>query len=104
MHATEVHMVHVAKLKVVQDSYARCCAAPDFFQTFYRLLLDSSPVIPVMFGDTDFERQERLVKHGIALLLLYAKRGNPVLLERIAIRHGRLASRSRRARTSLLTA
>ena len=82
-------MVHVVKLKVAQDSYARCCAAPDFFKTFYRLFLESSPVIPVMFSDTDFERQERLVKHGIGLLLIYAKRNNSALLKRVAKRHSR---------------
>ena len=80
-------MTELDSLTVAQDSYDRCCAAPDFFQTFYRLLLDSSPVIPLMFVDTDFEKQNKLLQHAIGLLLIYAKRKNPALLERLAIRH-----------------
>jgi hemoglobin-like flavoprotein len=82
-------MVHVDKLKAAQDSYARCCATPDFFKTFYRILLESSPVIPVMFADTDFERQEKLLEHGLGLLMAYARHDDRMLLERLAIRHSR---------------
>ena len=41
-----------------------------------------------MFAETAFDRQHRLLAHGIGLLLIYAKRPNPHLLERIARRHG----------------
>ena len=41
-----------------------------------------------MFANTRFDRQNRLLQHGLGLLLSYARRPNPSLLERIAERHG----------------
>jgi len=40
-----------------------------------------------MFASTEFERQHRLLKHALGLLIIYAKRANPALLDRIADRH-----------------
>jgi hemoglobin-like flavoprotein len=77
------------QLKLVQDSYARCCEAPGFFETLYQRLLGSSSDIPPMFSQTDFERQHKVLQHGLGVLLIYAKRRNPALLERIAARHSR---------------
>lgn len=77
------------QLKLAQDSYARCCEAPGFFDTFYQRLLASSSDIPPMFSQTDFERQHKVLQHGLGILLIYAKRSNPALLERIAERHSR---------------
>ena len=42
-----------------------------------------------MFSQTDFERQHKVLQHGLGILLIYAKRRNPALLQRIADRHGR---------------
>ena len=42
-----------------------------------------------MFSQTDFERQHKLLQHSLGVLLIYAKRQNPALLERIAERHNR---------------
>jgi len=77
------------QLTTAQDSYARCCDVPGFFDAFYRNLLGSSPEIPPMFAKTDFERQHKLLQHGLGVLLIYAKRKNPALLERVATRHSR---------------
>jgi hemoglobin-like flavoprotein len=77
------------QLTIAQDSYARCCNAPGFFDAFYRNLLGSSPDIPQMFAKTDFERQHKLLQHSLGVLLIYAKRHNPALLERVATRHSR---------------
>ncbi len=76
-------------LTVAQDSYARCCDRPGFFDAFYQNLLGSSPEIPPMFAKTDFERQHKLLRHSLGVLLIYAKRNNPALLERVAVRHSR---------------
>ncbi len=77
-----------AQLELAQASYARCQLAPDFFRAFYNRFLASDPAIPPYFAHTRFDRQEKLLQHGVALLLIYAKRPNPSLLDRIAERHG----------------
>lgn len=69
-----------------EDSYRRC-SGDRFFQAFYRRLLASDPSIPPKFAATDFDRQSRLLQHGIGLLLIFGKRPNPTLLARIAERH-----------------
>lgn len=69
-------------------SYERCQRAPEFFHTFYAKLLSSDPSIPPMFARTEFPRQHKLLQHGLGLLLSFARRRNPGLLERLAHRHG----------------
>jgi len=76
-------------LTTAQDSYARCCDLPGFFDAFYQNFLGSSPEIPPMFAKTNFERQHKLLQHSLGVLLIYAKRNNPALLERVAVRHSR---------------
>ncbi len=76
------------QLELAQASYARCQLAPDFFRTFYNRLLASDPAIPPYFAHTKFDKQHKLLQHGVSLLLIYAKRPNPNLLERITERHG----------------
>jgi hemoglobin-like flavoprotein len=76
-------------IEIAEESYRRCSAVPGFFADFYDLLLASDARIPPMFAKTKFERQHKLLQHGLGLLLIYAKRPNPALLERIAVRHSR---------------
>jgi hemoglobin-like flavoprotein len=76
-------------VEIAEESYHRCAGAPGFFSAFYDLLLASDARIPPMFADTKFERQNKLLQHGLGILLIYAKRPNPALLERIATRHSR---------------
>jgi hemoglobin-like flavoprotein len=80
--------VSPSQLELAQASYARCLQAPEFFRAFYNRFLASDPAIPPYFVETRFDRQDKLLQHGVALLLIYAKRPNPALLERIAERHG----------------
>jgi hypothetical protein len=80
--------VSATQLELAQASYARCQQAPDFFRSFYNRFLASDPAIPPWFADTRFDRQDKLLQHGISLLLIYAGRPNPALLDRIAERHG----------------
>lgn len=75
-------------LELAQGSYTRCQETPDFFRAFYDRFLQSSPEIPPYFAHTRFDRQHRLLLHGISLLLIYARRPNPHLLQRIVERHG----------------
>ncbi|MGE3525652.1 MAG: globin [Gemmatimonadales bacterium] len=76
------------QLALAQASYDRCQKAPDFFRVFYNHFLSSDPAIPPYFTETRFDRQTRLLQHGISLLLVYAKRPNPHLMERLVERHG----------------
>lgn len=75
-------------VEVAEASYRRC-QSEAFFRAFYVRLLASDPRIPPMFAKTDFTKQTRLLQHGIGLLFVFAKRGNPMLLERMAARHSR---------------
>jgi hemoglobin-like flavoprotein len=76
-------------VEIAEASYRRCADQPGFFATFYDRLLARDPGIPPKFARTDFERQNKLLKHALGLLIIYAKRPNPALLERIALRHSR---------------
>lgn len=72
---------------IAQHSYTRCLRAPDFFSVFYDRLLASDPAIPPMFAETEFPKQHKLLQHGLGLLLSFAKKPDPALLERLAARH-----------------
>lgn len=72
---------------LAEASYHRCAESGEFYTTFYRHLLASDPRIPPMFARTEFERQHLLLKHALGLLIIFAKRANPALLQRIAERH-----------------
>ena len=76
------------QVDLARASYERCLREEDFFRTFYDLFLASDPAIAPRFANTKFERQHRLLQHGLGLLLSYAGRPNPHLLERIGERHG----------------
>jgi hemoglobin-like flavoprotein len=78
-----------ADIQVAESSFRRCADNPAFYTAFYESLLASDPRIPAKFARTDFTRQHRLLKHGLGLLIIFAKRPNPALLERIALRHSR---------------
>jgi hemoglobin-like flavoprotein len=72
---------------IAQQSYSRCLRAPDFFADFYERLLASDPAIPPMFEQTEFPKQHNLLRHGLGLLLSYAKNPEDALLDRLAARH-----------------
>ncbi len=76
-------------IQIAEASYHRCAEIPAFYTTLYERLLASDPRIPPMFAKTAFERQHKLLRHGLGVLIIYAKRPNPALLERIAVRHSR---------------
>ena len=61
---------------LVMQSYGRCCASPDFFDSFYRHFLASSPQIRDRFANTDMPAQKLLLRQGILNLVMYA-RGMP---------------------------
>lgn len=61
---------------LVMQSYGRCCASPDFFDSFYRHFLASSPQIREKFTNTEMSGQKLLLRQGILNLVMHA-RGMP---------------------------
>lgn len=70
-------------------SYDRCCAVEHFFEDFYRNFFRRCPPAKPLFADTDFERQNKLLKHAFGLLLIFPNQpdGEPTILTRVAERH-----------------
>ncbi|MND77600.1 hypothetical protein D3C80_692850 [compost metagenome] len=57
----------------VMQSYGRCCANQNFFDTFYQHFLASSPAVRDKFVKTDMTAQKHLLRAGILNLVLYAR-------------------------------
>ncbi len=72
-------------------SYERCAQVPRFVDDFYDRLFEVLPEARVRFAQTDFDRQRKLLRHAIGLLLSFPSErdGEPNILSRIAERHGR---------------
>ncbi len=70
-------------------SYTRCTKSPDFLHRFYEHLLASDPAVPPMFASTELDRQAKLLKHALGLLLSYGRKSDDLLLARLAAKHSR---------------
>ena len=72
-------------------SYDRCAQVPRFVDDFYARLFEVLPEARARFAQTDFDRQRKLLRHAIGLLLSFpAERdGEPNILSRLAERHSR---------------
>lgn len=84
-------MVDKATTALARSSYDRCCEATDFLPAFYRNFLAACPEAVPRFAHTDFERQNKLLRHAISLLLIFPNQpvNEPALLARVAERHSR---------------
>jgi hemoglobin-like flavoprotein len=82
-------MVDNANTAIAKASYDRCCQAPNFIPDFYRTFLAACPEAAPMFAHTDFDRQVKLLRHAIGLLLIFPNQPahEPTLLSRVAERH-----------------
>ncbi len=78
-------------MQVAKASYDRCCRLAGFFDAFYENFFRNCPQAVPMFAKTDFERQHKLLRHAIGLLLIFPAQpeGEIALLHRIAKRHSR---------------
>ena len=76
---------------VARASYARCVGAPDFIGAFYDRLFELCPEAKPRFAETNFERQNKLLRHAFGLLLSFPTEptGEPTILSRIAEQHSR---------------
>jgi len=72
-------------------SYDRCAQAPRFVDDFYASLFEVLPQARARFAETDFDRQRKLLRHAIGLLLTFPaeREGEPNILSRLAERHSR---------------
>ena len=72
-------------------SYQRCCETPQFFEAFYRNFFTACPEAAPRFAKTDSERQHKLLRHALGLLLLFPKQpeNDHTLPARVAERHSR---------------
>lgn len=77
--------------EVFHDSYERCCADPAFLDVFYEELLTVSTEIAHKFKNTDFERQKRVLKASILIMMTCASgiEGSDCGIDRIAKAHDR---------------
>lgn len=78
-------------IAVARASYQRAAGAPDFFTAFYDRLFEVRPDTRQLFARTEFERQNKLLRHAIGLLLSFPEQPEtePSILTRIAERHSR---------------
>jgi len=72
-------------------SFERCSADGEFLQAFYRNFFAVCPPAKPLFAKTDFEKQTKLLKHAIGLLLTFPGQlpTEPGVLSRVAERHSR---------------
>ena len=78
-------------ITTARASYQRAALAPDFFTAFYDRLFEVRPDTRGLFAKTEFDRQHKLLRHAIGLLLGFPEEpdGEPTILARIAERHSR---------------
>lgn len=79
----------------VRKSYGRCVAKPSFLDSFYKTFLRSSPEIEKMFRKTDLEKQKELIKHGLAILFMFARNPDAVLAREKLTHIGMIHSRNK---------
>ncbi|PYP14049.1 MAG: globin [Gemmatimonadetes bacterium] len=80
-----------AAMQVAKASYDRCCADAGFLRAFYDDFFARCPEAKPRFAGTDFERQNKLLRHAFGILLIFPNqaRTEPSVLTRVAERHSR---------------
>jgi hypothetical protein len=79
------------EIELFNDSLERCLSRPGFLDRFYELFLDSSDEVREKFRHTDFQKQKRMLKGSLYMIMAAAeeKPEGFVHLERIARMHNR---------------
>ncbi|HSF15739.1 MAG TPA: globin [Vicinamibacteria bacterium] len=55
-----------------RESLGRCVECETFLQRFYELFMASSPEVAELFSKTDFERQKRMLRDSLYVMLVAA--------------------------------
>lgn len=78
-------------LDSVTHSYHRCLSSERFLDTFYEKFLGKSDEIASKFRMTDFDRQKRMLRESLLMMVMFNR--DPEMLEEdmtaLATRHGR---------------
>lgn len=61
-----------ADIEHFNDSLTRCISNPDFLKRFYELFMASSPEVRDRFRQTDFQKQHRVLKASLFMMMLAA--------------------------------
>ena len=78
-------------MAIAKASYDRCSASPDFISAFYARFFELRPEAKQLFAKTDFEKQHKLLRHAIGLLINFPGQPEtePNILAWAARRHSR---------------
>ena len=78
-------------LDVVTRSYHRCMSSDRFLDSFYDLFLAKSFEVSQKFLNTDFQRQKRMLRESLLMLLLFNRdpQGVKKDMVQLAERHSR---------------
>src|SRR5438046_10567772 len=80
-----------ASIIAFNESFERCMASGRFFDVFYDHFLRSSPEIAAKFQGTDFNRQKRMLKLSLYMMVGAVALRSPdySALRNLALRHAR---------------
>ena len=79
------------KYQNVMESYQRCWVQPAFFDELYNFFINSSPEIKVFFQNTDFKKQNLLLRVGLLYMVSFAQTEDLYRekIEELGVLHGR---------------
>jgi len=90
INMTEISAADPDAIQRTRDSLGRCVECATFIDRFYELFIGSSPEVAELFENTDFERQKRVLKDSLYVMLVAAgttKGPAHDEVERLATRH-----------------
>ena len=77
-------------VELFNDSIERCSCKPEFLRRFYSLFLASSGPVAKKFERTDLQKQARMLKTSLYIMMLAGNESERVMhLERLAKLHSR---------------
>lgn len=76
--------------ELFNDSIERCSCSPDFLRRFYTLFLASSDTVAKKFERTDLQKQARLLKTSLYIMMLASGESERIVhMDRLAKLHSR---------------
>jgi truncated hemoglobin YjbI len=69
---TEDAVADPGAIERTRESLGRCVECETFLQRFYELFMASSPEVAELFRNTDFERQKRVLRDSLYVMLVAA--------------------------------
>jgi truncated hemoglobin YjbI len=69
---TETANTNPDAIERTRESLGRCVECETFLERFYELFMSSSPEVAELFRSTDFERQKRVLRDSLYVMLVAA--------------------------------